>query len=216
MRVLDNNQKGFTIVELMIATVVFSMVLLICSLAILHIGRVYYRGTIINRTQDVARKITDDISNAIQFGDNDDFRTGTSTVGAGARAYCIGRNRYSYNTDRMRGDGGDPNELNHILWRDVQHVGADCNPVNLTLNEPSPSTGNISFGMELLGDNMRLPEFIVAKDPATDLWTVSVTVSYGEPGDFQDPPIYKACKGPDAGGQFCAVSSYTIKVKGRL
>ena len=61
------NQTGFTIVELMIATVIFSMVLLVCSYAIIHAGRMYYKGMIMSKTQDTARKIIDSASDAIKY-----------------------------------------------------------------------------------------------------------------------------------------------------
>jgi prepilin-type N-terminal cleavage/methylation domain-containing protein len=39
-----SNRSGFTIIELMIATAVFSVVLLLCATALVTIGNMYRRG----------------------------------------------------------------------------------------------------------------------------------------------------------------------------
>lgn len=215
MKLQKIDEKAFTIVELMISTVVFSMVLMVCSLGIVHVGRMYYKGMIMNRTQDVARKVVDDVTRAIQLnttGSNHSINPGL---------ICIGRSRYLFDNSRMRGDDtSNPQQLRHILWRDSIALGASCSDggaLNSTMLANEPPTSSI-LGMELLGKNMRLPVFDVAPPGADGLWTVSVTVSYGEEGDFElgTPVPFTICKGVNAGGQFCAVSSYTTKVKSRL
>src|SRR5690606_2255321 len=103
----EGGSAGFTIVELLIATVVFSMVLLVCAFAILHVGRMYYKGMIISRTQDVSRKVIEDVAGAIQFGPsgNDVVRPGTGTApAADIRAWCIGTTRYTYSISRYQGE----------------------------------------------------------------------------------------------------------------
>src|SRR3990172_9120101 len=58
---------GFTIVELMIATTIFSVILLIVTFGMLQIGRTYYKGITLTKTQNAARSIIDTISQDIQF-----------------------------------------------------------------------------------------------------------------------------------------------------
>lgn len=202
-----NSENGFTIVELMIATAVFSLVLMISSLAIIHVGRMYYKGVIMNRTQDVSRKVIDDLTTSIQFEGHTNYSVGSN---GNSMSRCIGKNRYTYNTDAIRGTSAG--KLRHVLWKDTLYNGAPCLPVDLS--EETPSGG--SFGVELLGENMRLPEFEVSKDPITNIWSVSITVSYGEDNDFEPGSDFKICRGLNAGGQFCSVSSYSTKIKGRL
>lgn len=60
-------QRGFTIIELMISTVVFSLVLLAASAAIIQIGKKYYKGITNARTQEVARSTVDEIAQSLQF-----------------------------------------------------------------------------------------------------------------------------------------------------
>jgi prepilin-type N-terminal cleavage/methylation domain-containing protein len=62
-----SQQKGFTIIELMISTVIFSLVLLAASAAIIQIGKKYSRGITYTRTQEVARSTVDEIAQSLQF-----------------------------------------------------------------------------------------------------------------------------------------------------
>lgn len=218
-------EQGFTIVELMIATIVFSMVLLVCSFAIMHVGRMYYKGVIMSRTQDVSRKVVDDVVEAIQYGGiNDKLPGGPINLGDGpgfeARSYCIGNARYSFTNERSLGD--KDYQSKHVLWRDYVVPNTACNVVDIS-NEPADETGsNLINDKELLSSNMRLPKFNITRDNITGIWTVEVTVSYGELEDFEpaDPDNgieeYSVCKGTNAGGQFCAVSTYSTTVKSRL
>lgn len=63
----SKTRKGFTIIELMISTVVFSLVLLAASAAITQVGKKYARGVTFARTNEVSRSIVEDISQSLQF-----------------------------------------------------------------------------------------------------------------------------------------------------
>lgn len=213
---MSKREDGFTIVELMIATAVFSMVLLLCSFAIIHVGRMYYKGMITNRTQDVSRKIADDISRAIQFGSaGDDFlRVGLDTFpNAGdVQALCLGSVRYSFSTEHPL--GGSLPALPHVLWKDRIPVGGDCDPLDISQQEPGGDEG-----VELLGENMRVPKLTVSQ--GTVVWDVDVRIAYGENEEAFEPQSgtverFSICKGAAAGGQFCAVSAFKTSVAKRL
>ena len=53
----QSSQSGFTIVELMIATLVFAMVLLVITVGVMSFTRAYYRGINQSNTQRVARAV---------------------------------------------------------------------------------------------------------------------------------------------------------------
>jgi prepilin-type N-terminal cleavage/methylation domain-containing protein len=63
----QKGQKGFTIIELMISTVIFSLVLLGASAGIIQIGKKYSKGITYARTQEVARSTVDEIAQSLQF-----------------------------------------------------------------------------------------------------------------------------------------------------
>ncbi len=212
MKRLARNQSGLTIVELMIATAVFSMVLLICAMAIVHVGRMYYKGMIMNRTQDTARQIAEDIAQSIQFGAFENASLFVVPAGAESdsiRAWCIGESRYTFRTDFHLGGSGSP----HVLWRDRRPSGASCAAADV-------SDASLSDGEELLGANMRAPRLEVS---AVDgIWTISIRIAYGDDPELFEPAVdgehgpFEICKGTNAGGQFCAVSSFTTSVVKRL
>ncbi len=65
------HNKGFTVVELLIATTVFSVVLLVISSGLIYIGKVYYKTTAQSKVQDATRAIVDEISQNLQFTNGD-------------------------------------------------------------------------------------------------------------------------------------------------
>ncbi|MDQ3065270.1 MAG: prepilin-type N-terminal cleavage/methylation domain-containing protein [bacterium] len=204
-----NSQAGFTIVELMIATAVFSIVLMVCSFAIIHVGKMYYKGVLTNRTQDTARRLVDDVASSVQFGikaeDPAIFRrTGSGVInGVNVESLCVGNIRYTFSRRNYLG------EIRHVVWRD-QVTTQSCGLLDLTADIPSPN------GQEMLGANMRVPEGITA-NPSGQLWNISLVVSYGDSTDlFVDPVNPIICKGVTAGGQFCAVSRFSTSVTKRL
>lgn len=227
----SNRSSGFTIVELMIATVVFSMVLMVCSYAIVHVGRMYYKGVITSRTQDTSRKIVDDVVNNIVYNKPLALIRGSDP---NTLSVCFGRVRYTYLLNKQLGP-----ESNHVMWRDGKNYSASCSPLDLSQEDPGfdvvAGYSESYDSREMLGSNMRISTFDILEpcDPVStppapgcpsgsspDVWSINVSVSYGDKSDFEEisagVPNYNLCKGVIAGGQFCAVSSYSTTVKSRL
>lgn len=212
MNLPRDKQQGFTIMELLIATTVFSTMMLLATAGIVQIGRVYYKGITSSRTQETARAIVNDISGVLQLsGDADITRVGTS-------AYCVGTTRYTYVLNRILGDTG-PDGSPHVLWVDKIRQGAACTALDLSSPTP-PEDGNtdrsldgLAFRKELLARNMRLTQFSIAQASGTSLRSVSVRVLYG-PLDLS--PDNATCSTIAQGGQFCAVSTLSTSVKPRI
>jgi prepilin-type N-terminal cleavage/methylation domain len=92
---VTKREQGFTILELMIATMVFSVVLLLVTAGILQVSRVYYKGLTESTTQSTARNIIDTLAQAIQFSGAE--VTETHNVNPGKDdSFCIGNKQYSY------------------------------------------------------------------------------------------------------------------------
>lgn len=218
MKIKNRQQAGFTIVELMIATAVFAVVLLLCATAILQVGRMYYKGITINRVQDNARVVADDVAQAIRFGSKitaGNFRRVAGTPGA-TQALCLGEIRYTYITSQSLGTGAG--QSRHVLWKDRVSFSDPCTTL-LNLNSASPSVGQ--GGQELVGTTMRVPVFTaeLAGLPPNEIYDIAVTVSYGLDDVFvTDPafPPFSVCIGSDVGGQFCAASIVTTNAVKRL
>ena len=105
---LATSQKGFTIVELLISSLVFSLVLLTVTIGVIQITRVYYKGITESTAQNAARDALDTISQAIQFNGGEVSKTNPSAPGnwatfcGGGRTRSATRKRSSSRAPRSR------------------------------------------------------------------------------------------------------------------
>lgn len=207
------NESGFTIIELLIASLVFAVVLLLVTFGMLQITKTYYKGLTAARTQQTARSIIDQISQQVQLSGSSVIGTPTSRPPAGTnQVFCIGDDRYSYQLGRQLVDGtpdaslGD--QVRHVLVVDTYLGCSKTTPQDL-------SPASVS-GRELLSPRMRLSNLVVEQLGTSSLYHIKVTVTSGEKdlmtGYDTDNPV---CIGR-AGSQFCAVSTLETTVQKRL
>jgi hypothetical protein len=190
----------------MIATMVFSVVLLLVSTGILQIARVYYKGVTEANTQNTARNIIDTISQAIQFSGGEVIGTAGSPAPSTDYAFCVGSQQFTYRLGwQVESAGGNPadNQIRHVL---VQRSAADCTPQDL-------ASGSVD-GRDLMNEHMRLSNLVVS-NIGPNLYKVEVRVLYGDNDLLNNPTGPDAtCKSERAGTQFCATAQLsTIVVK---
>lgn len=223
----QRRQSGFTIVELMIATVVFSVLLMTFAGAIIQIGRLYYKGVTSARTQEVARTTLNEIAQAIQFDPGTVTPTTVDTLdntGANTKAICINTKLYSYRIGQQRVDD------KHGLV--VEDIPSGCQGTTA-----KPLTGTVT-GDEVLGDKMRLAKFEVVRipnaDPDVSAYRVTLRVVYGDDDLVCSPSVGNcsstnimdanaialasdlSCKNIKSGTQFCSASELSTIVERRL
>jgi prepilin-type N-terminal cleavage/methylation domain-containing protein len=237
-----NNKNGFTIIELLFSTTIFSLVLLLCLSGLIQIGRMYYKGVTTSQTQQAARTLLDEISQSIQFSAADvteirlpgtgnlpgpelygtagPIPSGQTAVGY----FCVGTIRYTFAMDRMQGDTNDAGRsmIRHAMWADEPGVcaGAAAStlpPVDLTAAQPSDP---IYKGRDLLSDNMRLMRLRLTDLDADDsVWRIQLTVAYGDNDLFivdSADATRRFCRGRTIGTEFCAFSELSTIVKRRV
>lgn len=202
---LKNNQSAFTIVELIIASSVFSMVVLGAGMMIIQISRLYYKGIIVSRTQTTARNIIESISRPIQY----ESANVSPMVIDGATNYqviCIGEDRYTFAINKKQSLAGGPNDIPHAAWQD-KCVGS----------VPNLASTSLSGGRDLLSNNMWVNSIYVepVNTPDPGLWKVGLTVMYGDEDLIDMSPPVK-CKGNIAGSQWCSVITYKTMVFKRI
>ena len=210
-------QQGFTIVEVLIASAVFSLVLLAALAGFMQIGRLFYKGVTIAQTQSVANDIFSDISGNFQTAAN----VSAQQSGNGYTYYCIGNSRYTFNRS-VKIDQSSPTYPNHAsggnfgLLKDslggATACAAPCSDQGVVVcNSPNKVLTN---PVELLGNGMRLANFSITNPNAQspNIYNVSIVVAYGDDDLFDDytstSPICKS----GAGGQFCAVSQVSTVI----
>lgn len=227
-------QQGFTMIELMIAMMVFSVILVVVTAGILNFSKQYYKGVIANQTQNTTRTIIDDVSRAIQFNSGSVYELPKNDpLGpTGVFGYCLGESRrYSFLLNRQvsRASTLGPLQSRYGLTSDTV---SGCTTATLAVNTANSSAGSgkVNF-RELLGENMRLNKFKITQ--ADGLYTVTVKVIYGDNDLLCSPSVAGSCN-PDAptvtahlanedvkcrltaGSQFCAVSELSTTVKKRV
>lgn len=223
---LKDKSSGFTIIELTIATMIFSVILLLVTYGILQIGRTYTKGVTESKTQQTARAVMDAITQDIQF-----YKSGVvagANNGGVTYVICVGNNRYTAFLSKVLVDSPPPpdtlkHQSNYALLFDANL--ASCNTsVPATLPPPSSS-------VELLTTHMRIAAIDITPQPITDLFAVHVRVVYGQDDVLCSPSVAGDCNAPGIstnlanddiackGGvinQFCAVSDLRTTIQKRV
>ncbi len=203
------NKTGFTLVELLIASAVFSVILLLATSAILQITRTYQKGLTQSLTQETARAVIEDISRTVQFSGG--TVTTPITANGASKGFCVGDKRYSYLLySQLTTEPAPPaGKSNNVLV--VDSVSA-CNSGTLAQNLLS---GGLTAGSkELLGPRMRLSLMDVSPGSTTGSWKIDLRVVSGD-DDLITQPGQDACV-TQTGSQFCAVSRLSTVVEKRV
>jgi prepilin-type N-terminal cleavage/methylation domain-containing protein len=200
----DIKQDGFTIVELIIATAVFSVILLICASGIIVIGKLFYKGIISTATQEVARSAIDDIKEDFELSGGYFVAIPPSS---GYEGFCIGSHLYSYKIDQKINLDGTGHAL---VVRDYPSCDTSppVAPDNFTTSPPAVQ----AQWRELLGANMRLGAFIVTPNSAIRPSGLAIDINVIS-GDDDLISVFGTCKG-GGGSQFCAnapLSAYATR-----
>jgi prepilin-type N-terminal cleavage/methylation domain-containing protein len=210
---------GFTIIELMIATVVFSVVLLVMTTAIIQIGRIYTKGISGAKTQEAARNLLNDIAQQFQYGSSSWSQT-PADGDPNVVALCVGSRQYSYKLNQQRAG--------------VVHGVVARQMGNCLGEKPQDISGSVPIdGSELLGENMRLSNLAITRVGAEDdgVYRITIRVVYGDDDllcsptkdncsadgvviDVADRDVQ--CKNVRSGTEFCSASELTTVVERRV
>jgi prepilin-type N-terminal cleavage/methylation domain-containing protein len=232
MKLNNQSQQGFTIIELLIATSVLTLILLLATVMITSIGNLYYKGITLSQTQDTARSVVDQLTQDLQLSDgkpsvpdptvpgNPNINT-TLVPGQKLYATCIGTTRYSYVLNQQI-----VTSLPHVLWRDTIGSGVTCSPVKLsTTFAPNSVISPGTAGTELMGAKSRLTSLVI-KVPlsGSTLYTIKLSIAYGEDDLLAGANTSNLLAGSDynvgcagsTGNQFCATDRLTTSVIQRV
>lgn len=223
------SNKGFTIVELLIALSILSTILTMSTVIMIQIGKWYNKGVNAANIQNTSRNLTSDISSALQFSGSNTRSGSTSYGGTNVSAICIDTIRYSYLLNKSLGhDSGDTtgspaiaaSDTPHVIWRDQMKTRANCTPLNITtasIPADSDDDNPMTNGYEMVGNHMRLTKFVVGYRGGTSLGIVNITVNmaYGDSDVVINNGGTALCKG-GTGSEYCNISNLTTSVKRRI
>lgn len=207
-------KHGFTVIELLIAMSVFSLVLLIVTVGIMQISKVYYKGVTESNVQSTARSITETIAQAIQFNGGTTLATPGAPAPGSSYAFCVNDQQFSYRPgyQLVEASPGTDQTLHALVQRTMS--GCSATPQDL-------SSAAVT-GRELLAPHMRLAALVV-QSLGNDLYKVHVRIVYGDDdllwspsGNAAGPSAPDAACRSGAGQQFCSVSDLSTVVISRV
>lgn len=235
-RLSREGQSGFTIIELMIATLVFSIVLIVVTVGVLKFTNAYYKGVNAATVQSTARTITDKVSQAVQFGNatlvtSDDAALAPSGANA-IGTFCAGGYLFAY-TRGIQYAGGTASVANAGLYmRPLAGSSSSC-------VKPTTSA-ELSGGEQLLSKGMRITDISLLREGANEIYTFHITLALtpDNGGDLLCTPNDTAipcssvsteadaetklpgiadvqCKAA-TGNEFCAVANLTTSIQKRV
>jgi prepilin-type N-terminal cleavage/methylation domain-containing protein len=203
--------RGFTVIELLVATAVFGVVLLAITTGVMQLSRVYYKGVTERNTQNAARNIADLIAQGIQFNGGNVTNSNAAPTPGSSYAFCVGGQQYSYTVGYQLNDAPSPTKFQSyhaLVVNDVAGCTSSTPAQNVRVSAVS--------GRELLPPNMRLANLQVT-NIGTNLYRVSVRIVYGDDDILNNPTATNSsCQGVRAGTQFCAISDLTTVVTKRV
>lgn len=210
------NQSGFTIIEVLIATLVFSVVLIICLQGVTQIGKLYYKGVSSAQTQELIRNLSADFTQQIQFGGKEPIAV-VSGQGGTPVIFCVGDYSYRAVLNRPLGQNG----VDSILKR--QTYSGNCTDL---------TDSSFNNAIELASKNMRIQKINITNLNG-GLWSIDIKVALGEndllvipvpegqtppPGYVDDPAYYGDvhCQSGINGSEFCATAELSTNVIRRI
>lgn len=208
------NQNGFTIIELMMSTVVFSMILLLLTNGVISFTKSYYKGVTEANTQHVARMVTEAITQSIQLN-SANFITAIPSNPAnppsGWQGFCFGNEAYIYRLYYQLVDSS-PNASLHQTTQALLKGNAPAGCLNVTADSLATS---ITSKEELLAPSMRLADLTVTL-LTNGLYSLVVNVAYGDDDLLSNWQSTTPTCTSQAGSQFCAVSGLSTVVQKRI
>lgn len=207
-----DKRRGFTILELLVASTVFAIILLVVATGVLRFTDSYYRGVTDSKTQSTTREMMNEVSQSLQFGKSFSSLSGAN----GVLGYCIDNTLYSYEIGQQVTDSSPNASLHQGYHGLVISTGSSCSGATPTLPSSSSLPAN---SRELLSEHMRLSTFTIIA--TGDLYTIHIRVIYGD-DDLLTPTVggstnwanEQCSSGP--GTQFCGISDLTTTVQRRL
>lgn len=221
---MRKNQQGFTVLELIIATVIFSVIMLLSSSAMIKLSQQFQKGFTQSQTQETARNMGEAIARNIQYSSMPPRQLWPIPADPNAmeQVWCIADRRYIF----IRGKqlGPDPiTQTPSVAVRQNQGCGGAA---------VSPA-GYVPVGgdEELVGQDMRLADLRIEQGENDRVWSVRLRLVKGDndlvcsPGTPGDCGASTPTSSPNAtdllcdavkGSPYCGASGYSMIVVRRL
>lgn len=190
------DRKGFTIIELLLSTAFFTVVMLMVVAGYVQINRSYVRGLTTKEVQNASRAVVDDISRAIRDADN-----AQEVDTSGLNRLCFGQTRYVWNQET---DGS----FSNVTFSDTSNfitLARSTAPASCT----DPIVENQPTTEVLLDERLEVQYLDVSQIGTTDSFRIKLVISTKAQGlleDFERTGEDALCA-PQRGDEFCDVAT---------
>ena len=189
------NKKGFTIVELMIATSIFATISMLTVTIVIGLSKQYQKGTYTVQLNDASRTVHQEIRDGIAYGGAIQLDPSMNTPTVGDIDYfCTGKDMYYWKISRS-------GSIFNGLYKKQLATTDAC---DLT---------KTSGGTNILPPQGIVTAFNIV--PQNDIYYISTNFATGTADMFTDN-TFTMCLDTLRGGDFCAIVNYNSTVKSRL
>jgi len=192
------DDDGFTIVELLISTAVFTTILLIVTFGIIQISRMFTSGFIQTQTQNVAVSLSDQLTRDIEFSSASSIQTDQLVNISGTNYYyfCTYQFEYFYTP------GGS-------LYKIPLATITNCQTPDTKWLSNSQTQNLLSSNMKVLnnsGFNDSSQQSIINNGASSGLYTINLDILYGNTTNLvqNNKATLWICKPVVIVGPFCA------------
>jgi len=208
-----NKNKGFTIVETMIAVVIFTLIASIATFVTIQLSRSYQYGISKSKLDTSARNVNYLFNQAVQYSNSTYLMSGTATPNSGFNAsdtyntwkvWCAGTTRFSA---RISGTALYPS----ALYQDTINLSSFGTETAACTGAPFPLPVS-SSQLQLIPDNASISFFSVSQTGSG--FRLQTAFEMGQLSDFVGSNVTTSLMPPDANGNIlpklpvCQTSSF--------
>ena len=190
------DEKGFTVIELMIATLIFSVILVAITAGVMNFTKAYYRSTFDSMTQNSVRNITEAVTKAVQFGK----APIVIPAAPGSNYFCAGGYMFVYTTNKSEMYTSGSTTTGFYM---KPNLDAGCTYTPIAAGEKVT---------QFLTDRMSVQ--YVKFEQTSQGANITVKIAYGDPTWLTTLGQNAQCT-PGNGSQFCSVSAMTASATQR-
>lgn len=228
---MNHDNKGFTLIELMLAMTFIAFLLVAIAMTTIQISAIYNKGITLREVNQAGRAISDELQRSVSASipfdatpkKDDSSETATSKFVDfdGGGRLCLGQYTYAWNYGRsIAGGSGVPDTLNKYSNGDTSIVrfvkvsdpnGALCSSTIATIDRANATEMLASGDRDLV-----IHDFDViskANDPVTGQAIYAISMVVGTNDGEQLETNDRSCK-PPAGGvgkeDYCSVNQFDI------
>lgn len=176
----EANQKGFTLVELLLATALFSFILLFVTAGFVQVNRAYNKGITVKRMHETARYIADQFSRTIINASSSTNLVITSSPPDVANILCIPNDLiYQWHEGYIDYDVNDD-----FFSLASSSADGSCTPIGNTVAHSS-----LSNDESITDPLVAVKNIDVNYQPASNTYEIIIELATNKPDSFTNPQI---------------------------